>query len=257
MNYDNEAFSSPLLCPPYNSPPYPVEDAKLVIVRFRADAAAIAKLVPQPLEPVGDGIVTAFIGDIWQINGPGEYHEGGISVGVRYKGVTGSYMPFLLTSTDDALLVGREVFGMPKLLCDEGRIWVDGNARRASLVRRGDEIVNLAVNLETRVDDGEKLLPVHRFFVKKIASPDPEWPSLRQVVYQKLTDHRAKCAYSGRGWVKLGGNTAIDLSSMAPAGIVSAAYVEAKWDVPASKILLEEKIQAKRDEVPSRARQTV
>jgi hypothetical protein len=96
---------------------------------------------------------------------------------VRYKGVTGSYMPFLLTSTDDALLVGREVFGMPKLLCDDGRVWIDGNARRASLVRRGDEILNLSVNLEKRVE-GEKLLPVHRFFLKKIASPDPEWPSL-------------------------------------------------------------------------------
>jgi acetoacetate decarboxylase len=242
MRNDNEAFSSPLLCPPYNRPPYPVEDAKLVIVRFKADPAAIAKLVPQPLDAVGDGIVTAFIGDIWQINGPGEYHEGGISVGVRYKGVTGSYMPFLLTSTDDALLVGREVFGMPKLLCDEGRIWIDGNARRANLVRRGDEIVNLAVNLESRVDEGEKLLPVHRFFVKKIASPDPEWPSLRQVVYQKLTGHKVKCAYTGRGWVKVSGNAAIDLTSIAPAGVVSATYVEGSWDVPASKVLLEEKV---------------
>ena len=102
----------------------------------------------------GDGIVTAFIGDIWEINGPGEYYEGGISVGVRYKGVTGSYMPILFTSTDDALLVGREVFGMPKLLFDESRIRVDGNARRATLVRRGDEIVILSVNLESRVADG-------------------------------------------------------------------------------------------------------
>jgi acetoacetate decarboxylase len=257
MKNESEAFSSPLLCPPYNRPPYPVEDAKLVIVRFRADPAAVAKLVPQPLEAVGDGIVTAFIGDIWQINGPGEYHEGGISVGVRYKGVTGSYMPFLLTSTDDALLVGREVFGMPKLLCDPGRIWADGNARRANLVRRGDEIVNLAVNLESRVEDGEKLLPVHRFFVKLIASPDPEWPSLRQVVYQKLTDHRAKCAYAGRGWVRVSGNTAIDLTPIAPNGIVSAAYVEAAWDVPASKVLLEEKVYARRDEAPARERQSV
>jgi acetoacetate decarboxylase len=244
---ETEAYSSPLLCPPYNRPPYAVEDAKLVIVRFNADPAAIAKLVPQPFEPVGDGIVTAFIGDIWQINGPGDYHEGGVSVGVRYKGVTGSYMPFLLTSTDDALLVGREVFGMPKLLCDDGRVWIDGNARRASLVRRGDEILNLSVNLEKRVE-GEKLLPVHRFFLKKIASPDPEWPSLRQVVYQQLTDHKAKCAYTGRGWAKVSGNTAIDLTSIAPTGVVEAAYVEASWDVPASKVLLEEKVYAYRKE---------
>jgi acetoacetate decarboxylase len=245
LKYESEGFSSPLTCPPYNPPPYPVEDAKLVIVRFKADPTMVARLVPEPLEPVGDGTVTAFIGDIWQINGPGAYHEGGISIGVRYKGVTGSYMPFLLTSTDDALLVGREVFGMPKLMCDEGRISIDGNARRANLVRRGDEIINLSVNLERPVQ-GEKLLPVHRFFIKKIASPDPEWPSLRQVIYQQLASHKARCGYIGRGWVKLSGNTAIDLTSLAPTGIVDAAYVEASWDVPPSKVLLEEKVYAYR-----------
>jgi len=241
MSSESEAFSSPLLYPPYNAPPYPVENANLVIVRYRTDPAAIAKLIPKPLEPLGDGIVTAFVGDIWQIAGPGEYHEGGISVGVRYEGVTGGYMPFLLTSTDDALLVGREVFGMPKLLCDDGRVWVDGNARRGSLVRRGEEILSLGVNLERRVE-GEKVLPVHRFFLKKMASPDPDWPSLRQVVYQKLTDQKAKCAYAGRGFVRTGGNVAIDLSSVACVEVLEAFYVEASWDVPASKVLLEEKI---------------
>ena len=253
MKKDTEAFSNPLLCPPYNRPPYPVEDAKLVIVRFKADPAAIAKLVPQPLEPLGDGIVSAFIGDIWQLNGPGEYHEGGIAVGVRYKGVTGSYMPFLLTSTDDALLVGREVFGMPKLLCDEGRIWIDGNARRASLVRRGDEILNLSTNLEDRAAEGEKLLPVHRFFIKKVASPDPEWPSLRQVVYQQLTGHEVRCAYTGRAWAKVSGNTAIDLTSIAPKSMLEGAYVEGSWDVPPAKVLLEEKVYASRSQAVAEA----
>jgi acetoacetate decarboxylase len=240
MKDDKEAYSSPLLSPPYLRPPYPVESAKLVIVRYRAEVENIARLIPRPLKPIGDGIITAFIGDIWQIAGPGEYHEGGISVGVRYKGVTGSYMPFLLTSTDDALLVGREVFGMPKLLCDPGAVWIDGNARRASLIRRGDEILGLGINLERRID-GKKVLPIHRLFVKNIPSPDPKWPSLRQVVYQRLVDHKVKCAYSGRGWVRVGGNVAIDLSIAKPTSVSEAWYIEASWDVPPAKVMLEEK----------------
>lgn len=239
--HQGEAFSSPLASPPYLEPPYPVEDAKLVIVRYKADPKAIANLIPKPLEPSGDGVVTAFIGDIWQTAGPGEYHEGGVSLGVRYRGATGSYMPFLLTSTDDALLVGREVFGMPKLLCDPGTIWIDGNARRASLVRRGDEILGLGVNLE-RAGQGLKLLPVHRFFVKKIPSPDPKWPSLRQVIHQRLSGHRVKRAFRGRGWVRTGGNVAIDLSPLAPVSILESWYIEASLDVPAAKVLLEEKV---------------
>lgn len=239
--YPGEAYSAPLASPPYLAPPYPVEDAKLVIVRYQADPEAIARLVPKPLEPAGDGIVTAFIGDIWQTGGPGVYHEGGISVGVRYRGVAASYMPYLLTSTDDALLVGREVFGMPKLLCDPGTIWIDGNARRASLVRRGDEILSLGVNLE-RAGEASKLLPVHRFFIKKIPSPDPKWPSLRQVIHQRLTGHRVKRAFRGRGWVRTGGNVAIDLSPLGPVSIDDAWYIEGSWDVPAAKVLLEEKV---------------
>ena len=151
-------------------------------------------------------------------------------------------MPILFTSTDDALLIGCEVFGIPKLICDESRIRVDGNARRATLVRRGDEIVNLSVNLENRVSDGKKLLPVHRFFLKKIASPDPNWPSLRQVVYQKLTGHKVTRAYTGRGWAIVSGNTAIDHTSIAPTEVLGAAYVEGSWDVPPAKVLLEEKL---------------
>ena len=240
-NSPKEAYSNPLLSPPYSRPPYPVEEAKLVIVRYRADPRRVAELVPKPLEPIGDGIVTAFIGDIWQIAGPGDYHEGGIAVGVRFRRVTGSYMPFLLTSTDDALLVGREVFGMPKLLCDPGTVWVDGNARCANLVRRGDEILALGVNLERR-SDGIRHLPVNRFFIKKLPSPDPKWPSLRQVIFQRLTTHKVTRAYVGRGWVRLGGNVAIDLTPLTPTSIIEACYIEGSWNVPYAKVLLEEKI---------------
>jgi hypothetical protein len=108
-------------------------------------------------------------------------------------------------------------------------------------VRRGDEILGLGVNLEKRID-GRKVLPVHRFFIKKMPSPDPKWPSLRQVVYQRLTDHKVKCAYSGRGWVRTGGNLAISLNSVVPTSVIKAWYIEAAWDVPAGRVLLEEKI---------------
>lgn len=236
-----EAFSSPIASAPYLAPPYPVEEAKLVVVRYKADARRIAELVPEPLELAEEGVVTAFIADIWQIAGPGEYHEGGVSVAVRYKNRNGAYMPYLLTSTDDALLVGREVFGMPKLLCDPNSLWIDGNARRGSLIRRGDAVLELGVNLERAVD-GLPLLPKDRLFVKKVPSPDPAWPSLRQIVYQRLTGHRVRRAYTGRGWVRTGGNVAIDLRPLAPIDVIGAWYLEASWNVPAAKILLEEKL---------------
>jgi hypothetical protein len=90
--------------------------------------------------------------------------------------------------------------------------------------------------------DGKSLLPVHRLFLKKLPSPDPKWPSLRQVVYQRLTGHKVNRAYTGRGWAKVSGNTAIDLTSIAPKEVIQGAYVEGSWDVPPAKVLFEEKV---------------
>ncbi|OGP71772.1 MAG: hypothetical protein A2W09_02925 [Deltaproteobacteria bacterium RBG_16_50_11] len=237
-------YSSPFWSPPYGPPPYPVEDAKLVIVRYEADPAAVAGFVPKPLEPLGNGLVSAFVGEMWQSRGPGAYLEGGLAVGVRYKKSVSSHTIALLTSQDEALFVGREVFGHPKLLCDPGTVCIEGNGRRATLRRRGDEILAVAVNLE-ELGGGAQMLTKDRYFVKMIPSPDPKWPSLRQVIYQKMEDHKLRMAFRGRGWIRLGGNVSIDLTPLRPYKILEAWYIEASWNVPPAKVVEEEKISWK------------
>jgi acetoacetate decarboxylase len=233
------AFSIPFISPPYGPPPYPVEEARLVIVRYEADKDAIAAAIPKPLEPRGDGIVTAFAGNMWQTRGPGAYLEGGLVVGVTYKGEPSSYVVILLTSTEEATFVGREVFGLPKLMCDPGSVVVDGNGRRASLVRRGREILSVGANLEESAD-GVQMLPQHRYMVKSVPSPDPDYPSLRQVVHQKLVGHKVRRAWRGRGWVDVGGDPQIDLTPFARKRVIDGWYIEASWDVPPARVVHEE-----------------
>lgn len=235
----NEGFSSPLSAQSYGPPPYPVEDAKFVVVRYVADPEAIAAIIPDPLRPVGDGVLTAFIGDMWQSRGPGAYHEGGLVVPVKYKDRTSSYCPFLWTSTDEALLVGREVFGLPKQLCDPTTMWADGNARRGNLLRRGDELLAVGVNLEERAD-AIHMLPHDRYFVKKVPSPDPNWPPLRQLIHQQLTEHQLRFSAKGQGWVRVGANAYIDLTALAPVRVIEGWYIEASWNVPWAKVVEEQ-----------------
>lgn len=236
---DNEPFSIPFIAPPYGPPPYPVESAKLVIVRYEADKDAVARAVPRPLEPLDDGVVTAFIGDMWQSRGPGAYLEGGLVVGCRYKDHQSTFVPILLTSTDEAVFVGREVFGLPKYLCDPGTVNVDGNGRSASLLRRGTEILSLGVLLDER-EDGIDRLPKHRYFLKRVPSPDPDFPSKTQLIYQELTEHSVNGSWRGRGFVRVGRSTQIDLTPFACRRVLEAWYIEAKWNVPAAKVLLDE-----------------
>ena len=237
----NAAFSMPLMWPPYGPPPYPVENAKLVIVQFETDPAAVAALVPKPLEPVNNGVVTAFVGDVWQSRGPGAYLEGGLVVPVTYKGRASSYVPILLTSTEDALYVGREVFGLPKLLCDDGQLSVIGNGRKGDLRRRGERILSLSVQLDDVVD-GKHMLPQDRYMLKRIPSPDPQFPSLNHLVHQALSGHRVERSFKGRGHIILGGDLHVDLTGLQKKRVLEAWYIEASWNVPPAKVITEERL---------------
>ena len=232
------SFTNPLLAPPYGPPPYPVEDASLVVARFRADPEAVASLVPPPLEPTGDGTVSAFAGEMWQSRGPGAFLEGGLSVGVTYQGQRSSYAPIVLTSTEDALYVGREVFGLPKLMCDSGEVEVVGNGRKSALRRNGEPIMALSVSLDDPAE-GADVLPHDRFMLKRVPSPDPEFPSLTHLVHQRLAGHRVARAFTGSGRVELGGDLHIDLAPLAPLEVLGAWYVQASWDVPAARVVEE------------------
>ena len=231
-------FTIPLMSPPYGRPPYPVEDARLVIIRFRADPEVVASVVPAPLAPIGDGVVTAFVGEMWQSRGPGAYLEGGLTVGVTYNCRPSSYAPILLTSTEDALYVGREVFGLPKLMCDGGTVETVGNGRKARLSRAGEPIITLSVSLDDHAE-GNQMLPHDRYMLKKIPSPDPEFPSITHLVHQRLTGHRVVKAFKGRGHLKLGGDLHINLERFAAREVLGAWFVQASWDVPPAKVIEE------------------
>lgn len=248
------SFSMPFMSPPYGRPPYPCEDAKLVIVKFRTDPDVVASIVPAPLKPVGDGVVSAFVGEMWQSRGPGAYLEGGLTVGVTYEGRNSTYAPILLTSTEDALYVGREVFGLPKLMCDHGEVKTIGNGRMGKLCRNGEPIISLSVSLDNPAE-GTQMLPHERYMVKRMPSPDPNFPSITHLVYQRLANHRLVRAFEGRAHVRLGSDLHIDLERFAPTEILGAWYAHASWDVPPAKVIKEmrEEIGARplQQEVPT------
>src|SRR3974390_1775986 len=103
------------------SPPSPSPSAfrnvELLSLAWRTSEAAVARLLPPPLEPTSD-VVLAHIYRMTDIDWLGPYGGANVSVGARLASanVRGSYSPYLFLSSDVGVAHGREVHGQPKKL---------------------------------------------------------------------------------------------------------------------------------------------
>src|SRR5260370_32793471 len=108
-------FSTPWDAP--MTPPFPFtfRNVEVLSVAWRTSEAAVARLLPPPLEPASD-VVLAHIYRMNDVEWLGAYGESNLSVGCRLPGagLSGSYSPYLFLSSDVGGAHGREVDGQPK-----------------------------------------------------------------------------------------------------------------------------------------------
>jgi acetoacetate decarboxylase len=109
----NSPCSIPVSAPLYVEPPYLYRNSNSVICVFRADASAVASLVPEPLKPPPGGLVYGWQNDFHAV-GLGSYHEAIISIPVEFKGKPGQYIAYMYLDSDVPIAAGREIFGFPK-----------------------------------------------------------------------------------------------------------------------------------------------
>ena len=115
-----------LWSPPFGGPPYPMLEAELLLVEFEADSAEIDRITPAPLQRAPHDRLSASVGRCSQLTHSLSYHEVAIVQPVVHEGRQGVTVPYIWTSTDTAMLAGRELYGMPKMICDDS----SANTRR-------------------------------------------------------------------------------------------------------------------------------
>jgi acetoacetate decarboxylase len=234
---DSEGFSLPLSAPPYGPPPFYMESCKQVLVQFETEVDALARIIPKPFELPARPFACAFVGDMLQIPGPGRYHEGAVLIGVEYRGKLSTYAPYLWTSSDEALLVGRELYGMPKMMCEPETLSEDGNEIVGVLRRRHGPLVRVAFTYRKRGKLSDLPTTPDRLCLRKIPSPDPRVPGVRQVVYTKLENYRLGQIWEGTGDVTFFGSAHSDVHLLRPKRIVNAWYIESSWVLPWGEVL--------------------
>ncbi len=109
------AFSMPLASPAYPPGPYRFIDREFFVITYRTDPQALRRLVPEPLEPLGDVVKFEFI-RMPDSTGFGAYTESGQVVPVRYKGQEATFQIAMYLDDEAPIAGGREIWGFPKKL---------------------------------------------------------------------------------------------------------------------------------------------
>ena len=232
-------YALPYASPLYGAPPYDMVEAKVLIVTFDSvNQAALKASVSPPVVLAENSRTTLFIGDMLQIPHCGAFHECGIVVTGSYKGIEAPYTPYLWTSTEEAMLVGREVYGMPKVMCDDTPLRWSGNQIHGLVRRRGQELISMDFNIERRAEPDSVPRNASRLTVRTIPDPTGKTTSRREVLHFALENYEIVEAWEGRAALRIQPSVMSRVHELVPADpIVNGYYLRVKWRLNIGEML--------------------
>lgn len=197
-------FSTPWDAPMI--PPFPFEfrNAEVMTLYWRTDPAAMAFLLPPPLEPVGD-IVCAHIYKMNDTDWLGPYAEANVMIAARLGDRVGAYSPYLVLSSDVGVAHGREVHGQPKKL-GQPSIEFRGDLMVGTVARNGIDVLTGTLPYKQHRIDAGGIAPYFDFTtnlnLKSVDHIDGK-PAIRQLTSRRLADVMVHEAWTGPCTVEL------------------------------------------------------
>lgn len=231
-------YTVPYGAPAYGPPPYHMQEGVILLVNYEVDAAAAAAAMSPPLTLNAGAGASVFIGDMLQLPHCGKFHEGGIVLTARHGAIEAPYTPYLWTSTDEAMMVGREVYGMPKVLCDDTPLRWSGNQVHGEIRRRGQPIMAMEVNIEDKIDPATVPLKKARLTVRVTPDPTGRTDGRREVLHLPLEGYRILEAWKGRAMVQMHATAFSRAHELRPASQdLTGFYLRVSWTLDRADIL--------------------
>lgn len=229
----------PTWSPPFAPGPYFMQSWEGTLVEFEVPRDQIDYLTPEPLQAASHNRLYAVIVDGCQPPAVLFYHEAVILQEVTFNGIRGYHIPYIWTSTDTAMLAGRELYGMPKLMCDDGKVQIFGNEVFGDLKRHGKTMMETAVIVDEKATLADFPDLSSWIMVRHIPSPDPNHPSRRQVLHVELKDVELLSAWKGRGWLKMGYPSSSGLHKLSTDNPIRGLYGKLQWILHEARVLEE------------------
>ena len=125
-------------------------DVRWLAVQYLTRPEIVREVLPPPLEPAAEPLVTLGIGTLGRSNCTGAFAGGMLCVRARYQEVEADFCLSMPMSTDVAIIFGRELFGEPKKLA-RLQLENDGDVVRATAERFGITYMSLEARLTNDV----------------------------------------------------------------------------------------------------------
>jgi len=231
----------PVWSPPLGEGPHPMERAEMMLVECRADPDELRRITPSLCEPADASTVLVFFANNRQPPNSLRFTECGIIQQVSWQGAPARTMPYLWVSDDMAMLGGRELFGMPKLLMDDLPLQIHANQLFGRLARYGVTMLEASMVLERAVAKEQLPLPdLPSVYERHIPNPDPGEASRRELIRLSVTDREwAGPCWTGRGHVEVHHPLSSGLDRLQLRATGRAWYATFRWVLPHGEIVAE------------------
>lgn len=225
-------FSMPFFAPEYGTPPRSYHDSKLVSITFKTTAETLQRLVPKPLTPNKDNLISLYVGRFYTpdyLNGEqlfkgDSYLEAGFVVPVNFEKQSGGYSLVLYLNKTAPAISGREIWGFPKKEADIAMV-EDQNKITVTMERLGVMLLQAAFQKGEKVEPVVQRPPRARYNLKYIPSVRKNAPPDVMQLTSFMQETKLKELYKGKATLQLSGSSFDPLRSIPVVEIVKAEYM--------------------------------
>ena len=217
----------PAFSPYYPMPPCRYRGVRFQFVYFRADTAAIDRVLPDCFEPSDDGFCVAIGLTAPWTSSYGCFQESVLSVKCKYEGQVGHFAPIAFLNSRSSIPAGREIYGTPKVSADI-EVAMDERVMCSNTRLGGASVLTIRSTMHqpAKPDDLPNLQPAWR--LKVIPRADGQGADVVQLidttkVSQDVTVHVCR---AGNGVVQFAPSPIYDLTDFTPLEYYGAHYLE-------------------------------
>ena len=216
----------PLTSPAFPPGPYRVVDREFLIISYRTDPAALAAVIPAPLEMTDPIVKFEFI-RMPDSTGFGDYTESGQVIPVRLRGEVGGYVHAMFLDCEPPIAAGREIWGFPKKLASP-ELRVEKDTLRG-ILRYGSVPVALAtMGYKHRALQHDKILAAltaPNFLLKIIPHVDST-PRICELVRYYCEEVTVKGAWEGPAALELFHHALAPVAQLPVLEVVAGVHIQ-------------------------------
>jgi len=219
------AFAMPLTSPAFPPGPYRFINREYMIITYRTDPAALARMVPGPLE-APDAIVKFEFIRMPDSTGFGDYTESGQVIPVRFNGTDGGYTHAMFLDDHPPIAGGRELWGFPKKLATP-TLMADHDTMVGTLDYGKVRIATATMGYKHKALSAAAVMPAMLApgFLLKIIPHVDGTPRICELVRFRLGDVNIKGAWTGPAALELHPHALAPVADLPVLEVLSAVHI--------------------------------